>query len=703
MLIILCMIFFVLPKVQAQVTFSDGTSIAVGANPINVAIGDFNADGRQDLVASNANGNSVSILLGNGDGTFSTATNLSVTTSPVFVAVGEFNADGHQDLVVLRGGSANMAILLGNGSGGFGTPVTYNVGISPQVVSIGDFNEDGNQDLAVARFGGTLAILLGSGSGTFSAPVNYSIGSNAVSVTIGDFNADGNQDLAATNHIGNTLSVLLGNGDGTFNAATNYATSTTPYSVSVGDFNADGQQDLVTANFGSTSNTVSVFLGNGDGTFGAAVNFSVGNQPRSVAVGDINADGRHDIITANFASASVSVLVGNGSGGFSAPTNFSVGSNPIGIVVGDVNADARQDLFTANLNSNNVSVLLNSTPGTPVPTAYATRSVVGNGVVEFAGTGVSIAFSGYGGIGGVVSVGYYNTVPANVAFSGTPPANRSSYRFVISHNNFVFGSAEVRFNRTQIPDAGIGSASNVIAYRRAVIGSGAFQALPNSFNPAFANEVRATSTAFSEFILGSNTLDNPLPVELQIFSAQATDNGNIRLQWRTATETDNVGFLLRRSTDSLHYHEIASYRQTPSLRGRGTSTASTDYTFTDRTASAGKNYYQLYNVDLNGTTHSYRVISVFSTSPANRFRLEQNYPNPFNPTTEIRYQVSRLSDVRLEVFDMLGRNVSTLVNQPQAAGMYQVMLNASHLSSGVYFYRLQAGQDVEIKKMLLCK
>ncbi|NCS46422.1 MAG: VCBS repeat-containing protein, partial [Microcystis aeruginosa BS11-05] len=176
-----------------------------------------------------------------------------------------------------------------------------------------------------------------------------------------DFNGDGKSDLAVANYNSNNVSVLLGTGTGSFGAATNFTVGTGPISVTVGDFNGDGKSDLAVAN--RNSNNVSVLLGTGTGSFGTATNFSVGINPRSVTVGDFNGDGKSDLAVANYNSNNVSVLLGTGTGSFGPATNFTVGSYPWSVTVGDFNGDGKSDLAVANVNSSTVSVLLGTGTG----------------------------------------------------------------------------------------------------------------------------------------------------------------------------------------------------------------------------------------------------------------------------------------------------------------------------------------------------
>jgi hypothetical protein len=195
--------------------------------------------------------------------------------------------------------------------------------------------------------------------------------------------------------------------------------------------------------------------------------------------------------------------------------------------------------------------------------------------------------------------------------------------------------------------------------------------------------------------------DSPLPVSLTDFTARATPRG-IELLWRTATEQDNLGFIVLRNGE-----ELASYLTHHTLRGNGTTLTESQYTFLDNAVEVGRTYtYRLRSVDFSGTIHDYELTaSATAIEKIASFELFQNYPNPFNPTTVIRYQLPVKSEVKLELFDMLGRNIATLVSATQEAGSYTVTLSASalNLSSGVYFYRLTAGTFMDTKKMLFVK
>jgi hypothetical protein len=356
-------------RLLSTVSLSPPIGYAVGITPFAVAVGDFNGDGKPDLAAVNRVSNTVSVLLGKGDGSFQTATNYNVGTDPFALTVGDFNHDGKLDLATANIEGNTVSVLLGNGDGTFQPAQNFATGLRPASVTVGDFNGDGKPDLAVANSGSganSVSVLLGNGDGTFQPAQTLAVGLAPTFVGVGDFNLDGKPDLVTANAHGNNISVLLGNGDGTFQPAQNIATGIAPVSVAIGDLNGDGKPDLAVANFGSS--TISVLLGNGDGTFQAAQNFAVaGSQPNAVTLADINGDGKLDLAVANqddFSSSTpftgnVNVLLGNGDGSFQAAQKFPGGGGVVDVAAGDFNLDGKPDLAAVDIGGNRITVLLN--------------------------------------------------------------------------------------------------------------------------------------------------------------------------------------------------------------------------------------------------------------------------------------------------------------------------------------------------------
>jgi len=320
----------------------NAADIAVAGTPSVTVVNPAPGGGRSNALFFSVTTNTPSISLA--------ATDYLTGSRSQDVAAADLNGDGKLDLVVGNLDSATVSVFLGDGTGSFKAHVDFATGLYPNSLAIRDFNGDGKPDLALANGSGTVSILLGNGDGTFQPHVEYTAGPGAFSLAVGDFNADGKLDLAVANNNGNlsgTVSILLGNGDGTFQMHVDYAVGMGPYSVAVGDFNRDGKLDLVVANYPSVF-TVSVLLGNGDGTFQSQVTYPVGRQPISVAVADLNGDGQLDLAVADFTDGFVSVLLGNGDGTFQPSVEYPTGRVPSTIIIGDFNGDGKLDVATSN-------------------------------------------------------------------------------------------------------------------------------------------------------------------------------------------------------------------------------------------------------------------------------------------------------------------------------------------------------------------
>jgi hypothetical protein len=364
---------------------------------------------------------------------------------PQAQAVGDFNGDGRMDVAVANYGSENITLYLGNGSGGFteasGSPVAS--GATPYSIAVADFDGDGKADLAVTNiFSNTVTVLLGNGSGGFTAAAGspFATGTSAISVAAGDFNRDGKADLAIANFDSGTITVLLGNGSGGFSPAPGspFAAGTHPWTIVVGDFNGDGKPDMAVAN-AVASGVVTVLLGNGSGGFAAAAGspYAVGSYPRTLAVGDIDGDGKLDLAVANNGSSNITVLMGNGSGGFTpaAGSPVTVGVQPSGISISDFNGDGKADLAVANGYSNDVSILLGNgsgsftaAPGSPFATAGVQPTSIAAG--DFSGDGrADLAISNYFSNNLTLLLGVGATPTAIAAFGGTPQSVQISQPF----------------------------------------------------------------------------------------------------------------------------------------------------------------------------------------------------------------------------------------------------------------------------------
>jgi len=203
-----------------------------------------------------------------------------------------------------------------------------------------------------------------------------------------------------------------------------------------------------------------------------------------------------------------------------------------------------------------------------------------------------------------------------------------------------------------------------------------------------------TAPPFSDYTL---FMEYPclIPVELSLFVLSYI-NGKVELNWKTLTETNNLGFYILRKNNQGDWQNIGF------TEGYGTTTEIQNYTFTDEFVTNGKYQYRLKQIDFNGTYKYSEIVEVIIAPPAN-FRLQQNYPNPFNPSTTIKYQIPELSFVTITVYDVLGNEIATLVNEEKPAGSYEVEFNGSDLTSGIYFYTLIAWNYSNTKKLVILK
>jgi hypothetical protein len=456
-----------LPDEFGNLQFLPPVRYVAGQHPISVAVADLNGDQQLDVVVANMGNDvdrgNVSVFLNRGSGIFPTAINSDVGQRPDAVAIADFNGDGIPDIVVSNRDSDTISVLLGQGDGTFGTPIDYDSSDvnhpdgpipAPRFVVVGDFNNDGIPDIAVVNYGtfpepspwaGSVSIFLGNGDGTFVPLIEYrsrsrffyraAVGNfiegdpnqdlaliydriipdvgivrgliilrglgngqftddpqppdgepppgrffelnglgqpyffDPSAIVVGDFNNDGVQDLAISDFVEgpvdltpehSALKLLFGNGNGTFRAPVDFVAGAHATDLAIGDFNGDGNRDLILSN-GEFPGYVTILFGNGAGGFPTLLQLPAGTSPGSVAVADFNQDGIDDIVVANTFHNSVTVGLGNGDGTFRLVDHFATGNFPVHVATAnfDNNPGNFPSIITVNNFSDNVSVILN--------------------------------------------------------------------------------------------------------------------------------------------------------------------------------------------------------------------------------------------------------------------------------------------------------------------------------------------------------
>ncbi|MBP9095459.1 MAG: T9SS type A sorting domain-containing protein [Ignavibacteria bacterium] len=377
----------------ASFTFTD-FSMQSGSAPKSVCVQDFNGDGKVDLASGDYNNSAVSVFLnstspGSISPTFSARQDFSTGSgvSPVSVSSGDFNLDGKLDLAVVnvQPGGGYVAILINTTSPGSSTPsfsshMDFLLGNGPRNVNVGDFNGDGKPDLiASSGLDNFVSVFLntttpGASTPTFSARTDFATGNEPQSITIADFNGDGKDDFATANGISFNVTVFFnttptGAGTPTFSTPTIYSSMGICWGITSADFNGDGKPDLAVTEINLDS--VSVLLnsttpGASAPTFYPLRNFSIGAFSYRITSGDVNGDGKPDLITANRNSNDLSVLLnattpGTTIPGFLPKSNFSNGltSQPQDVFIGDFNIDGKPDFAAANNGTDNISVFIN--------------------------------------------------------------------------------------------------------------------------------------------------------------------------------------------------------------------------------------------------------------------------------------------------------------------------------------------------------
>jgi hypothetical protein len=367
---------------SALSAFLPAVTLPAGQNPTSVALVDLDADGELDLVVANTNGTTVSVFLNTTGAaattpSFAASLDFTVGMNPAWVTFGDLNNDAKTDLAVANVGDSTVSVLL-NTTTGTGTPqfaiTSFTTGSNPECVAIGDLDGNGRQDLALANVvAGTVSVLLnttttGALVPTFAAKVDFPTGGGALAVDMRDLDADGTLDLVVANLNANTTSVLLGTTAmgalvPTF-AAKIDLTTPMPRSLAIADLDGDGKPDLAVAR--GDADFVSVFVDTtttpGLVTFAPRVDVPSGGGPDFVALGRIDGDDAIDLAVANSTGNSVSVIHNTTAAGasptFAAKADDPTGVNPRAVAIGDLNRDGKADLVVANGTSNTISILL---------------------------------------------------------------------------------------------------------------------------------------------------------------------------------------------------------------------------------------------------------------------------------------------------------------------------------------------------------
>jgi hypothetical protein len=809
-------------------SFAPKVDFVTGENPFGIAIGDIDGDGKPDLVVINNNSNTVSVFRNTSSsgsitsGSFAAKVDFTTGAGTFNVAIGDIDGDGKQDLVVANAISNTVSVFRNTSasgsitSGSFAAKVDFATGENPFGIAIGDIDGDGKPDIVIVNhLSSTVSVFRNTSSsgsitsGSFAAKVDFATGESPFDVAIGDIDGDGKPDLVVSNWFSNSVSVLRNTStpgsitSGSFAAKVDFTTGSSPYGIAIGDIDGDGKPDLVVSN--NNSDAVSIFRNTSSsgsitsGSFAAKVDFATGVYPIGIAISDIDGDGKPDLIVTNWNGKTVSVFRNTSSSGsitpgsLAAKVDFATGLTPYGIAIGDLDGDGKPDLVATNANNNTVSVFWNG--NTPPAAPQNLVATAGNGQVTlkwskntevdflryriYRGTTPNPTTKVDSTIGGVtdtikVNLGltngqiYYFRVTAvdnsglESGFSNevivTPTASpsivsikdvpydqggrvslvwsasvldtnvnilpsyniwRSSPERLLSNSPFISIQEQSKSFITNIRTMAV----NGIIYSWECIGTQpAHRFSTYSFTAATLYDSMSTTNGKHYFIVSALTNDPNVFYDSKIDSGYSVDNlpplppqnlvgniqsGKIILHWNANSESDLRGYTIYRSSNKVSEPDTLK-----------------EYAFTTDTSFIDNNpmmnlaaYYYIKAQDIHeNLSKMSNQVSLKTTNIIENnidipteYSLNQNYPNPFNPSTIIQYGLPARSSVRLVIYNVLGQVMKELVNTEQQAGYQSVIWNAN-VSSGMYFFRLEVistenpiKRFVETRKMLLLR
>ncbi len=714
---------------------TSGSGLSSWDSPIADVWADTDNDGWLDVLQSNAtiggNARNFTAYTNNQDGTFTLLSNNITsqgTSSRAGMAWADFDEDGDMDVVTLSGAIAQHTVLwVFNGTNFDSTHILVGGGANGPNTQTGtwlDYDNDGDLDFYVGTGAndsngpeinhlfrndtGILVEVTSATVGTWLDDLDFSLASTAA-----DFDNDGDIDIfEGTDNQGSYHNHLYeNNGDGTFteNLSTTLSDSGFARSGAFADMDNDGDMDLMLGREGpnflyknnGSSNGWMEILCKGDGTsvnnsaIGALVkvNATIGGI-NYTQIRDVSAEtgrGSHNMLRTHFgmgnATSAANITVRwPGPGTTTSYTDMPLDKIMVykyAALTGTASVIPAQN-FMYLIGSTGAAVDFTSNTATSAGTLTITRTNSDPG-----------------------SVGYSGTATAPDASTITPNSVATEHYWTISQTGLTGNfTCEVYLDLNGL--TGITNPDKLVILKRAN-SSTAWTPL-NALRIGNTLYSNASVSSFSEFAIGYNSADQSLPVELVSFNAARLESG-IQLQWQTASELENVGFILERSlSEDDGFTEIASYRSDDALRGQGNSSRSHNYNYIDHAVVPGTEYfYRLSDISIDGMRAYHGVVKATDINIISNFVLWPTYPNPFNPSTHIRIEMPGSGNrVVINVYNALGELIRTIHNGTLSAGIHNFSWNGKNSrgaaqASGVYILRAQNGVQIQTQKMLLVR
>lgn len=702
--------------------FAPAVTIGVGDYPSSIVSADLDRDGNQDLAWTNSLTHSVAVAMGNGDCTFQPSVEYPTGTYyPKSILSSDLDADGCLDLVVIRGFPDVVSVLMNRGDGTFASPVDYPVGTRSQSVVTADFDGDGDSDLAVTNtYSHNVSILMNNGDGTFGPAVNYTAPDGVWAIFAADYDRDGDYDLAVTSRYGYPgVSTLMNNGDGTFGLPIAYDETPCPGAeIFSADFDSDGDYDLVVAYATGTD----VFENQGDGTFGSATSYYVGEYPYSVFSADFDGDTDFDLAVTSSPGLSwfdleykLLIFTNDGDGTFNFHGSYALPNGSHVVSGADFDNDGDNDLVIAAAGgrSDKVLMLMNLSD----PTSPTKGSLSGY---------VSYDSSGYPGVPIDLfdSAGYIvaSALSDDSGWYQFEDLENGSYSVSIltplgywadeeTKMVEVLGlQYEVNFELTKLDMPAVQRGRGYWMHQVNALLSGHGNA--HETYDDMCNYMELIRTHFNQHDL------NPV----NVFEVVLTDDCDQRLEALRATISPRAKATMnekaRAHLTALLLNMVSGKIAQSQPISDDSLTVSQAITYCNSLITDGNPDNDEVAKDIAEMINEGQTVSAGMIGPSTadvaykqsateqlptEFSLSQNYPNPFNPVTEILFSLPQASEVTLEVFNLLGQSVAKVYQGRLEAGTHSYTWDGSSAASGIYLYRLTAGNFVETKKMILLK
>jgi len=631
----------------------DRTDYDVGERngPLSVFCADLDNDNDLDLAVANYWSDNVSVLTNDGNGGFPDRVDYSVGDSPRSIFCADLDNDNDLDLAVANCFSHNVSILTNDGYGGFPDRVDYGVGNNPHSIFCADLDNDNDLDLAVANgLSDNVSILANDGNGGFPDRVDYGVGNNPHSIFCADLDNDNDLDLAVANWASSNVSILTNDGYGGFPDRVDYGVGSRPRSVFCADLDDDNYLDLAVAN--SYSDNVSILKNDGSGGFPDRVDYGVGDRPLSVFCADLDNDNDLDLAVANSVSDDVSILTNDGNGVFPDRLDYDVGNEPHSVFCADLDNDNDSDLAVANMLSGTVSILLNIF----VFDHYIPGDVNMDDVVDL---GDVIFLINY-----LFRFGFRPPIMDAADVNGSCAIDIADVLYLI---NYLYRGGPAPVHGC----TGSGNLAKVVELKQEVV-----------INATYQNGITTISIVSPIQLLG---LQLELSSPTQAKPLLLTD-GRLDLVHGYQDGSLRIGLLDLDGGETIP----AGKHRLIQLNGKCKLISAL---VCDKSCTAWK-------VSINNTVEGNNVPLSYA--------LHQNYPNPFNPQTVIQYALPRACEVQITIYNILGQKVKTLVDGYQDAGYKRVEWDSKsdrgeEIASGIYFYRIKAGDFVDSKEMVMLK